>query len=113
MIEKTSTYEGTNIGERERRVPVWRQSRLREFTPAADVCVHENILPFGDPLTPRREADGIFRASFQNIRGTTITKGLGVPDEIDAMDELGIDAGVLARRTNRGLQGTGGGMTTS
>ena len=62
-----------------------------EHSREADECRHPNIEPHGDPLQPRREGDGINRFAFQNIRGTNIAKGVEIPDEIDAMERLGIN----------------------
>ena len=88
MTEKNKRIE---IDRDNTRKPKWRQSRLRDYTAEADKCIHPNIPPFGDPLKPRREEDGIFRAGLQNVRGASKMRGLKIAHEIDAMDELGID----------------------
>ena len=84
----------------ERKGTRWRQSRLVEFSAEAETCRYTNIEPQGDKLRQRKEGDGIIRVGFQNIRGTSLTSGLEVPYEIDAMDDLGIDIQGFAE-TNR------------
>ena len=93
MAEETVDRAGKVTTEEGRKEVRWRQTRLREYTPDADTCKHPNIPPCGDPMAPRRDGDGILRVSFQNARGTTLTGGLEIPYEIDALDELGINIG--------------------
>ena len=52
---------------------------------------YSNILPTGDPIVERTEGDGILQNMTQNIRGTSVTSGLEVPYEIEAMHEYGSD----------------------
>ena len=50
---------------------------------------YDNIEPSGDILREREDNEDYIRIAFQNIRG--ITRCNGIPTEIDAMTELGID----------------------
>ena len=50
-----------------------------------------NIDPSGDPLRQKTPDDNFIRIAYQNIHGTSLGRDLNTPDEIDAMDELGID----------------------
>ena len=53
--------------------------------------VFKNIDPAGDPLIDRREGDGIMRAGYMNLKGSTIGGGFEVVDEIEAVRDLGMD----------------------
>ena len=82
--KKTKKYIQTKIGDHS----------------TSNQCRHENIGAVGDPITTRDDDDGVIRVAFQNIRGTSLTSGMEVPHEIDAMDEAGIDIMGMAE-TNR------------
>ena len=56
-----------------------------------DECIYKNIDPAGDSLAERHENDGITRIAFHNIAGSTIGQGFSVADEIEAINEFGID----------------------
>ena len=69
----------------------FRQTRLREYSSEANVCIHTNIEPAGDPLVPRVHNDGLTRSGYQNIRGSDLDSGLEVATEVDTMYEIGSD----------------------
>jgi hypothetical protein len=48
-----------------------------------------NIEASGDAFEAKQ--DGIIRIAFQNIHGTSDLRGLAVPSEVEAMDELEVD----------------------
>ena len=57
-----------------------------------------NLPPTGDELTTKHR--DIIRIAYQNIRGVTTTRGLCVPDEIEAMEDLDVDVMGMSE-TNR------------
>ena len=71
-----------------------RQTLLSEIPAFADIRKYssQNIERVGDNFTPRVEGDGIFRCGLQNAHGIRIDGGLQVPQEMDAIAELGINA---------------------
>ena len=74
--------------------------RLREYSAQANVCIHANIAPAGDPLVPRHHNDGITRSGYQNIRGSDIDSGLEIATEVDTMHDIGSDVQGLSE-TNK------------
>ena len=57
-----------------------------------------NLPPTGDELITKNR--DIIRIAYHNIRGVTTTRGLCVPDEIEAMEDLAVDVMGMSE-TNR------------
>lgn len=74
------------------------QRKLTEVGAGLGLAAACNIEAVGDPLTEKGE--GVLRFAFQNIHSVSDLRGLSVPNEIEAMDDLSIDIMGMAE-TNR------------
>ncbi|NCG03282.1 MAG: hypothetical protein GWP22_07470, partial [Actinomycetales bacterium] len=72
-----------------------QQTLLREFGAGKQHISATNIERVGDKMLPRKSNDGIFRCGLQNAHGIKPESGIHMPQEIDAMDQLGINAMAL------------------
>ena len=50
-----------------------------------------NLVTRGDGLRPREEGDGVFHVGYQNIRGSEMSSGIEVAQELTAMCDIGVD----------------------
>ncbi|KAL7533908.1 hypothetical protein ACHAXR_007538, partial [Thalassiosira sp. AJA248-18] len=87
-ITTTATSAGAKNGNR-RSATI--QQNLMEWATRPVKSKHTNIPAAGDPMVERREGDNTFRMGYHNINGTTLGQGLEVTEEIETMDQLGIN----------------------